>query len=370
MPEESAEKVGSVSASRYAEILTELRKLMETASRIQFTIGDAALEVEPMRGRGGSAPGAELFTVRDSLFRLAEDIGATYRSVESARWASRWPKDRRVKDVSFTVHKILASIADEQERFTAILNTPEGKARWTPDDALRRVGQQVARPVTPQEKVSAIHTLAQDEEVAATVTGDLLRRPSVVAQVKVEDKVRAVAELTREDQVAAAVAPDFLRRPAVVAQVAPADKVRVVEELTRDEGVAAEVTTGLLRRPDVAFRAMSDDIARHQVNRAQVDPGWQAREHFQDTNPVAPAIIRSIERSVEFLDLVTACHAFVAAAGRVVPGMRDRQLDDDERTIVHENVARVRATLDWIETVVDTGKVDVDGKLARLLQGE
>ncbi|MEU9313734.1 DUF6192 family protein [Streptomyces sp. NPDC048256] len=71
--------------------------------------------------------------------------------------------------------------------------------------------------------------------------------------------------------------------------------MKVVEELTRDEVVAAEVTTGLLRRPDVAFKAMGDDTARHQVNRAQVERGQ-----------------------------------------------------------VHENVARVRATLDWIETAVDT----------------
>lgn len=89
----------------------------------------------------------------------------------------------------------------------------------------------------------------------------------------------------------------------------------------------------------------------------------------EENNPLAPAI-RAIDRSVEFLDLVTACHAFVAAAGRVVPGLRDRQFGDDERVLVHENVARVRATLDWIETAVDTGKVDVDGELARLLQGE
>lgn len=60
--------------------------------------------------------------------------------------------------------------------------------------------------------------------------------------------------------------------------------------------------------------------------------------------PVAPAI-RNIDRSVEFLDLVTAWHSFVAAAGRVVLCLRDRQLGDDERTIVQENVARVRATL-------------------------
>lgn len=229
MPEEITEKVGSVSASRYAEIVAELRKLVETASRIQFTIGDNALEVEPMRGHGGSAPGDELFTVRDSLFRLAEDIGVSYRSLESNRWtASKWPKEHRAEGVSFTIHRLLAGITDEQERYAAILNPPEGKARWTPDDARRRVGQQVVKPVTPQEKIRAIHTLAQDEEVAAKVTGDLLRRPSVVAQVKDEDKVRAVAELTREDQVAAAVAPDFLRRPAVVAQVTPADKVRAV----------------------------------------------------------------------------------------------------------------------------------------------
>ncbi|WP_174855714.1 DUF6192 family protein [Streptomyces rishiriensis] len=54
--------------------------------------------------------------------------------------------------------------------------------------AKRRTGRQVVKPVTPREKASAIHSLAQDEEVAARVTGDLLRRPAVVAQVKDEDK--------------------------------------------------------------------------------------------------------------------------------------------------------------------------------------
>ncbi|MDQ0784641.1 hypothetical protein QFZ64_000138 [Streptomyces sp. B3I8] len=109
--------------------------------------------------------------------------------------------------------------------------------------------------------------------------------------------------------------------------------------------------------------------ARFQVNHAQVERSRQAREDFDRTSPVAPAV-RAIDRSVEFLDLVTACHSFVAAAGRTVPGLRDRTLNDDERTLVHENLARVRATLDWIETAVDTGKVDVDDELARLLKGE
>lgn len=45
-------------------------------------------------------------------------------------------------------------------------------------------------------------------------------------------------------------------------------------------------------------------------------------------------------------------------------------MSDDEKVIVHEIVARVRATLDWIETAVDTDKVGGDGELAPMLQGE
>ncbi len=70
------------------------------------------------------------------------------------------------------------------------------------------------------------------------------------------------------------------------------------------------------------------------------------------------------------LDLVTACHAFVAAAGRVVPGLHGRAVSVEERSLLHENIARCRATLDWMEHAVDTGNVDVDDALARLLRGE
>lgn len=274
------------------------------------------------------------WTVKQSLLQLAEDIGLSFGALRSARWtSSRWPKEHRQAGVSFTVHRVLAHIENDAERFDVIKNPPKGKSRWTPDDASRQVGQQVETPVTPQEKITAIHSLAQDEEIAAAVT------------------------------------TDFLKRPQVAAKVTPENKVRAVEELTRDETVAASAATGLLRRPDVAFKAMGDETARFQVNHAQAERGRQAREDFEQTSPVAPAV-RHIDRTVEFLDLVTACHAFVAAAGRTVPGLRDRTLGDDERIIVHENVARVRATLDWIETAVDTGKVDMDDELTRLLRGE
>lgn len=375
MPDEDNEKIGAVSQHRYEEIVAELRDVVEQQTRGTFTIGDRALEVEPMREKGGR-PAADpqlqsVFTVADSLHRLAEDIGLAYSTMKTARWAaSRWPKDRRQAGVSFTVHRILAHIDDENERFHVVAHPPDNVVRWTPDHAKRYVGMQPQVPVTPQEKVTAIHSLAVDEEVAATVTADLLKRPDVVDQVTGQDKVRAVEHLTRDQAVAAEVTTGLLRRPDVVAQVEPAEKVRVVEELTRDEQVAHQAATGLLRRPNVAFKAMADPTARHQVNHAQAEQGRQAREEFERSDHPAAPVVKRLDESIEFLDLLTACHAFVAAAGRIVPGLRDRQLGGDERDVLSQNVARVRATCDWVETAVDTGKVDMDEALARLLRGE
>lgn len=70
------------------------------------------------------------------------------------------------------------------------------------------------------------------------------------------------------------------------------------------------------------------------------------------------------------MDLVGACHAFVATTNRVVPGLRGRTLSGDEQAVLGENVARVRAALEWIEHAAQTGDVDVDAALARLLRGQ
>lgn len=40
------------------------------------------------------------------------------------------------------------------------------------------------------------------------------------------------------------------------------------------------------------------------------------------------------------------------------------------RTSARSCTSTWRATLDWIEQAVDTGKVDLDGELARVLRGE
>lgn len=107
---------------------SELRQVVEQQTRGSFTIGDRALEIEPLRPRGG-IPDAE-WTIRESLLRLAEDIGLTFNTVKQGRWvASRWPEEHRQAGVSFTIHRILARIEDDTERFAAILNPPEGKKR-------------------------------------------------------------------------------------------------------------------------------------------------------------------------------------------------------------------------------------------------
>ncbi|WP_323182666.1 DUF6192 family protein [Streptomyces sp. NBC_00347] len=57
-------------------------------------------------------------------------MGLAFSTVKSARWTtSRWPKEHRRPDVSFTVHRIPARIEHEDERFSAIRNPPEGKTR-------------------------------------------------------------------------------------------------------------------------------------------------------------------------------------------------------------------------------------------------
>ncbi|MFI9825557.1 DUF6192 family protein [Streptomyces sp. NPDC052013] len=189
--------VGSVTRERYDELVKLGRDWVATMSAVQWRLGDAAGEIEPMRSYGGSNPSGTdaLFTVSEALRMFAEDVGLAYSTVRDYRWvASRWPKERRRADVAHTIHKILASIADEQERFEAVNNpSPHprgGPARWTHDSAKRVVGWKVDTPESVQEKVDAIHDLATDDGVAAKVATDFLRRPAVASKAMADDTAR------------------------------------------------------------------------------------------------------------------------------------------------------------------------------------
>lgn len=122
-----SDRVGNVSRTRYEQLVAEARELVAQVAKAQFGLGDKALEIEPMRPVGGSmAKGTEeLFTVEESLQMFADDIGVALSTVMDWRWvSSRWPADKRKDGVSWTVHKILASIPDEAERSVAIEDAP------------------------------------------------------------------------------------------------------------------------------------------------------------------------------------------------------------------------------------------------------
>ncbi|MDT0347084.1 DUF6192 family protein [Streptomyces litchfieldiae] len=347
-------KIGQVTQQRYDEIIAGDRQLVAQMGRAQFTIGDHALETEPMRPQGGSTARAdELFGVNTSLQIYADDIGLSLSTVLNYRFtAHRWPADQRREGISHKVHTILASIPDAAERFEAIDHPPvndlTGLRCWTTNLAKKHVGRRPDRPGTVQEKVERIHDLAADEEVAVQVTTDVLRRPAVVAKVLADTTTRQAVNQAQTTE----------------------HRTEVMHSLVQDDAVAAKVASDVLRRPEVAARVAADDTARHMVNRAQADRSRQQADAFRRESPVAPTI-RQIERTEEFVDLLgVAFHRFVREAGKAVPKMRDRSWSGDEREVLLSNIARTRATLDWIETAVETGQVDMDEELARILRGE
>ncbi|MET9762410.1 DUF6192 family protein [Streptomyces sp. NPDC006372] len=184
--------------------------------------------------------------------------------------------------------------------------------------------------------------------------------------VTVDEKVQAVAGLTRDDEVAAQVATDLLKRPAVTERVTPAERVRVVTELTRDDTVAKEVTTSLLRRPTVA---RNGDAGRHHPDARQPCSVRNSNETRERTRERTPAV-RAIEHTIEYLDPVGSCHGFVATLGRLVPQLRGQEFPEDERETVRRQIGRVRAAADWLEGALDNGEFTLDEQLVQLLKGE
>jgi hypothetical protein len=52
-----SEQIGNVTRDRYDAIVVEIRASVQQRNRIQFVIGDRALEIAPLRPQGGSQPG-------------------------------------------------------------------------------------------------------------------------------------------------------------------------------------------------------------------------------------------------------------------------------------------------------------------------
>ncbi|WP_372411758.1 DUF6192 family protein [Streptomyces luteireticuli] len=307
--------VGSVPCERFEALVDRSVELVRVMSGCQFALGDIALEIAPLRSHGGDMTlGEDELGVEGSLREFAQAIGLSFHTVRTYRWvAARWPQDQRQEGVSFEVHRILASAPDAYELIKSPpVNERTGRSQWSGDAAKRAAGWSTATPVTVAEKVDAIRDLAADETVAALAACDLLRRP------------------------------------------------------------------------EVAFRTMRDRQARELVNQAQYDQAELAEdegeedwwdppegEHEDDGDDCDPArIVRGFHRAMEFTDLIGVCQGFVAGASRLVPKLRGREFTESQLGLVTRQVEKVRATADWIETAVSTGRVDLDEALAELLRGQ
>ncbi|MFF7601539.1 DUF6192 family protein [Streptomyces mirabilis] len=191
-------------------------------------------------------------------------MGLPLSTLRSYRFAAhRWPARQRRHGVSHKIHYILPGIPDDTEHFDAIDAPPLDESarirRWTTDLAKKYVGQRPDRPETHAQKVAAIHRLTDDNEVAAQIATDVLRRPGVAAKVVSDDTARHMVNKAQVTQ----------------------HKSEVVHDLIGDDQVAAQVASDLLRRPEVAARVVADDTARHAVNRAQTDRSRQQADAFR-----------------------------------------------------------------------------------------
>jgi Family of unknown function (DUF6192) len=188
-------KIGAVTSRRYSVLREQAIDAVQTMTDCQFRLGDIALEIEPMLPVGGNH-GEHVYA---TLTQFAQEVGIefptllTYRNV-----ASRWPKQRRRRTVCFTVHRELAHL---DNRFDLIRTPPwyepTQDRRWTVDAATRAAGHTSPHPQTVQEKVSRIHDLAEDDQVAVEVTSDLLRRPEVRHRVMNEPTTRYLVNRTQ-----------------------------------------------------------------------------------------------------------------------------------------------------------------------------
>lgn len=308
--------IGSVDSGRFEELVSDSLDKVEMDTRCQFALGDAALEIGPRRGHGGHLPieDEDQLSVEDSLRLFADRLGLSFYTVRTQRWvAAQWPEEHRQSGVSYEVHRILASCPDRFELIQSPpLNERTGLRQWTGDLAKKVVGWKTDTPATAQEKVAAVYELVPDDEAAA-----------------------------------AAVATDFLRRP------------------------------------EIAFKAMRDPKARENVNEAQFEQAelLEDDEFEQDyDNTFAskegerfdePArIVHSWRKSMEYSDLIAVCQGFLAGAARQVPKLRTHDLTQAQAETIGRQAEKIRATVDWMEAAVETGRFDLDEQLAQLLRDQ
>ncbi|WP_055483172.1 DUF6192 family protein [Sphaerimonospora mesophila] len=298
--------------AEWAKYVEQGRDLIEEETRIQFSLGDLTLKMIPCHLHDGN------HGVGRVLERYADEIGIPYDTLRGYRhMAIAWPKEKRASGVGFAVHRALDACPD---RFEKILHPPEGKERWTYDDACRHAGRTPHTPEDSREKLDRVRTLLRDDEVAAEAVQDLvIHRPGLAEQVMTNPDTRSAIWRANLERLRPEPQPD---------------QPRFVREPTPTEGdherAHEQSRQGASRSPLV-----EDTIASRQV--------------------------------LELLGLGTA---FYTGMQDLIPKLRVGEISDRARKAIVENHRRVRAIVDWCDTVIATGDTTMDEQLAQILGGE
>lgn len=280
------------------------REIVEVDSGAQFRLGDVTLKMIPYVGSHGGNRG--VFIVLD---RYADEIGINVHTLLKYRHNSiAWPPDKRASDVSFSIHEALNALED---RFDVIHNPPAGSDRWTEDKALSFAGRLPHRPLTKAEKLDRVRVLMDQDENAAEAVAELLKRPTVARRVMSStENQRIVYRAHHEQRVEAAQA-----------------RYAAAHEDTEEEEVAEEVREVRRREP----------------------------------------VIDYTRASTEVLELIGMGTTFLVEMQRLIPSLHVAEFTDRETRAILDNHRRIRAALDWCDTVITTGEKSMDDELARIL---
>ncbi|MDH6711374.1 hypothetical protein P3T27_008132 [Kitasatospora sp. MAA19] len=279
------------------------RDLVEEGSSIQFRLGDLTLKMIPALGREAGNRG--VFMVLD---RFADEIGINVHTlIEYRHQSTAWPPDKRAPGVSWSIHRSLDAVED---RFDVIHNPPDGE-RWTEDKALRFAGRLPNRPLTKTEKLDRVRTLLNQDEYAAEAVSEMLKRPNVAHQVMANRETQRIVYRAHHEQ----------RLQAAQARFTAA------HEHEQEEEVEEPVREVRRREPAVDYT----------------------------------------RASAEVLELIGMGTTFLVEMQRLIPNLHIAEFTDREVRAILDNHRRIRAALDWCDTVVTTGEKSMDDELARIL---
>lgn len=292
--------------SRYVR---EGRDIVEQETHLQFALGDLTLKMIPCRYHEGD------HGVGRVLQAYADEIGIPYDTLKGYRhMALAWPKDKRAPHVGFGIHMALDALPD---RFERIHKPPDGKERWTVDLAREHAGRRGRAPRDTHETLREVRKLLREDEVAAAAVNEMVtHRPGIAEQVVTNPDAQSAIRQAHAE-------------------------------------IARRSATQRSPRPGTGQPGRDDD---REAPRSQPLP---RREPLADDTVV----------SRQVLELLGLGVAFCVGMQELVPSLRVSELNDRARKAIEDNHRRVRAVVDWCDTVIATGDSSMDEQLARLLEG-